>query len=232
MTVPESLKTALGHQFRKPALLAEALRHRSYVNENPPDGLRDNERLEFLGDAVLGLAVGHLLMRTRPDLSEGDLSRTRAGLVNETQLAEIARSLEIGRHLQLGRGERQTGGQNKNSILADAFEAVVAAIYLDGGFDAAFDFVQRQFSGLLDSAGPAGTETDFKSRLQEQVQLSHRITPVYRVVKEEGPDHEKTFTVAVSVGEMEARGRGKSKKTAEQAAARAALKNLGSDESE
>lgn len=220
------LQTALGHRFKRRELLAEALRHRSYVNENPPDGLRDNERLEFLGDAVLGLAVGHLLMRNRSDLSEGDLSRTRAGLVNETQLADIARSLEIGNHLQLGRGERQTGGQNKNSILADAFEAVVAAIYLDGGFDAAFDFVRRQFSGLLDTVGPAASETDFKSRLQEQVQLSHRITPTYHVVDEQGPDHDKTFTVAVTVGDMEARGRGKSKKMAEQAAARKALGKL------
>jgi ribonuclease III len=226
MRVPESLQAALGHGFRQPKLLAEALRHRSYVNENPPDGLADNERLEFLGDAVLGLAVGHLLMDNRPDLSEGDLSRTRAGLVNETQLADIARSLEIGNHLQLGRGERQTGGQNKNSILADAFEAVVAAIYLDGGFDAAFDFVRRQFSGLLDTVGPAASETDFKSRLQERMQLSHHITPTYHVVAEHGPDHDKTFVVGVTAGELEAQGQGKSKKMAEQAAAQKALEIL------
>lgn len=229
MKAPEPLERALGHRFRDRKRLAEALRHRSYVNENPPDGIPDNERLEFLGDAVLGLVVGHLLMRTRPELSEGDLSRTRATLVNEAQLAEMARSLELGDHLELGRGERRTGGADKNSILADAFEAVVAAIYLDGGFHAAFDFVRRHFDGLISGAEPTASDADYKSRLQEQVQLSRHITPTYRVVSEEGPDHDKTFTVAVSVGELEALGEGKSKKTAEQAAARAALERLGPD---
>lgn len=227
MNPTDALQTALGHRFRETKLLAEALRHRSYVNENPPDGLRDNERLEFLGDAVLGLAVGHLLMRTRPELSEGDLSRTRAALVNEGQLAEIARSLEIGDHLQLGRGERQTGGADKNSILADAFEAVVAAIYLDGGLDAAFEFVRLHFTGLISGAEPSASDADYKSHLQERVQFSLHITPAYRVVDESGPDHDKTFTAAVAIGDMEARGTGKSKKTAEQAAARAALERLG-----
>ncbi len=219
------LIATLGHPFTDLALLEEALRHSSFVNEHAAAGLRDNERLEFLGDAVLNLVVGHMLMSAHPALREGELSRIRANMVNESQLAEIARSLDLGRYLQLGKGEAQTGGHEKNSILANAVEAVVAAVYLDGGFQAAFAAIERHFRALIEAAdGTAGQ--DFKSRLQEAVQGKYRDVPRYRVVEEQGPDHDKTFGVVMTIGDLETRGTGKSKKTAEQDAARKGLARL------
>lgn len=221
----DHLQGRLGYRFSEPALLSEALRHSSFVNEQS-EPLRDNERLEFLGDAVLNLAIGHLLMRAYPELREGDFSRIRANMVNETQLADIARSLELGRYLQLGKGEMLTGGSDKNSLLANALEAVIAAVYLDGRFEAAFRVIESQFQTLVDGALELNQGQDYKSRLQEAVQGRTREVPRYRVVEETGPDHDKTFCVAVSIGEMEARGEGKSKKLAEQEAARNALEML------
>jgi len=206
-------------QLKNPALLQEALRHSSYVNEQLDDDLRDNERLEFLGDAVLNLVIGDLLMQTYPQMHEGDLSRIRANMVNETQLAEIARSLDLGPHLLLGKGEIQSNGQEKNSLLANAFEAVVAAIYLDSGLEAAAAMIQYHFSDLVESAPTATNGQDYKSRLQEAVQSTIKEIPQYRVVDESGPDHEKTFTVAMSVGNVQTQGVGRSKKAAEQNAA-------------
>jgi ribonuclease-3 len=221
----DDLQRKLGHHFNDPALLTEALRHSSFVNEQS-EPLRDNERLEFLGDAVLNLTIGHLLMRTYPELREGDLSRIRANMVNETQLADIARSLELGRYLQLGRGEMLTGGSDKNSLLANALEALIAAVYLDSRFEEAFGMIESQFQTLIDAALELDHGQDYKSRLQEAVQGRNREVPHYRVVEEIGPDHDKTFCVAVAVGDMEARGTGKSKKLAEQDAAREALEHL------
>jgi ribonuclease-3 len=220
------LEAMLGHQFGRLGLLEEALTHKSYLNENPGTGRRDNERLEFLGDAVLGLAVGHLIMERFPQVREGDLSMIRAQVVNEHSLAEVATALALGEWLFLGRGEEQTGGRRKESLLADACEAVVAAVYLDGGFGAAFDVVRRlfepRFAGL-----PEPGRGDHKTRLQERAQAMCRETPRYAVVAESGPDHEKTFVVGVSFGGKEwARGEGRSKKEAEQRAAQAALKAL------
>ncbi|WP_319522475.1 ribonuclease III [uncultured Desulfosarcina sp.] len=226
--IPDSkqLEAALGYHFNDPALLTGALCHSSYVNEQPQENLESNERLEFLGDAVLNLAISHLLMQRYPNLAEGELSRNRAHLVNETRLAAIAREIELGPHLLLGKGEALTGGRDKNSILADAVEAVIAAIYLDGGFDAAFAFVESRFSRQLAKVNRGRYETDYKSQLQEHAQSVYREIPRYRVVDTSGPDHSKTFRVQVRVAGITAEGDGKSKKMAEQEAARAGLELL------
>ena len=217
------IQKALHYQFKDTALLEEALRHSSYVNEQHDVDLRDNERLEFLGDAVLNLVIGHLLMQTYPEMREGDLSRIRANMVNETQLAEIARNIDIGPHLLLGKGEIQSNGQDKNSLLADAFEAVVAAIYLDNGLEAATDVLQHHFKDLVATALSTASGQDYKSRLQEAVQSTIKEIPQYRVVGESGPDHQKVFTITMNVGTIETQGTGRSKKAAEQEAARKGL---------
>lgn len=223
------LEDRLAYRFRQPALLAKALRHSSLVNEQPESSpaLKDNQRLEFLGDAVLNFVVSDLLMARFPAWREGELSRKRAQLVNETQLAAIARQLEIGPHLQLGKGELQNNGREKSSILADALEAVIAAVYLDGGFEPASALVRGFFSGLLQSPAETPFSRDFKSQLQEMAQQQQKITPVYGVIAETGPDHDKTFIARVTIGAFQATGSGKSKKLAEQAAARSALDQLG-----
>lgn len=220
------IEQKLGYQFQSKELLAEALRHSSYVNEQPESDLRDNERLEFLGDAVLNLIVGHILMERYPHLKEGDLSRTRANLVNETQLAAMARAIDLGSFLQLGKGEIQTNGMEKNSILSGAYEALIAALYLDSGFKITFNIIENNFVPILDQVHSASDSYDYKSRLQERVQEKHGTIPNYQVVSEKGPDHDKTFWVSVKVFEIEAQGIGKNKKTAEQDAARKALEIL------
>ena len=220
------IEKKLSYHFKTKALLAEALRHSSFVNEQPETDLRDNERFEFLGDAVLNLIVGHILMERYPDLKEGDLSRTRANLVNETQLAKMARGIDLGSHLQLGKGEIQTNGMNKNSILAGAYEALIAALYLDGGFKRTFQIIKNTFAHVIDQVYSASDSYDYKSRLQEWVQEKHGAIPNYKVVDEKGPDHDKTFWVSVKVFGIEAQGNGKNKKAAEQDAARNALEIL------
>jgi ribonuclease-3 len=220
------LEQRLDYRFKSPDLLRTALTHKSFVNENPALLREDNERLEFLGDAVLDLAVGHLLMDRFPVRSEGDLSKRRASIVNEQGLYEVAARLGLGDWLFLGRGEEQTGGRKKPSLLADACEAVLAAVYLDGGFDAAFGVIKLLFEERLGAMEKAGGE-DFKTQLQEVVQAKLRQVPRYTVVGESGPDHEKVFEVAVLVGGQElARASGRSKKEAEQRAARLALDAL------
>lgn len=222
----QRIQTILGHQFTNNELLMEALRHSSYVNEQTDVDLRDNERMEFLGDAVLNLAIGYLLTRVYPDMHEGDLSRIRANLVNETQLSEVARSIELGDYLLLGKGEIQTNGREKNSILANAFEAILAAIYLDAGFDSALNIIEHHFKRLVDEAQDLDAGLDYKSRLQEAAQSVIKAIPKYEVVQESGPDHDKTFRVRMTVGKIEAEGTGKSKKTAEQEAARNGLMQI------
>jgi ribonuclease III len=216
----------LHYRFNAKSLLEEALRHSSFVNEQEDPNLRDNERLEFLGDAVLNLIIGHILMQRYPELKEGDLSRTRANLVNESKLAKIARSIDLGSYIRLGKGEIQTKGSEKNSILADTFEAIIAAIYLDGGFDAVFRIIEANFLPFLNSHHPAGDHHDYKSKLQELAQEQQGTIPQYTVIREEGPDHDKTFWIALKVFDIEAQGSGKSKKTAEQDAARQAIEIL------
>ena len=221
-----NIEQKLGYQFHSKDLLDEALRNSSYVNEQSDLGLRDNERFEFLGDAVLNLIVGYILMERYPHLKEGDLSRTRANLVNETHLAIMARSIDLGAGLQLGKGEIQTNGMEKNSILSGAFEALMAAVYLDGGFKVAFKIIENNFVPFLDQIHSAIDSYDYKSRLQEWVQEEQGPMPYYKVVREEGPDHDKTFWISVKVFDFESHGQGKSKKMAEQDAARQALEKL------
>jgi ribonuclease-3 len=219
----------LCYEFKNIDFLVESLRHSSFVNENLELDIQDNERLEFLGDAVLNLVVGHILMQRYPELNEGDLSKMRANLVNESQLASIAQEMDLGSYLQLGKGEIQTKGWEKQSILADTFEAVIAAVYLDGGFDAAFKIIDSHFSFLLDSEVMSTVNHDYKSQLQELVQMKQQKMPVYTVIHESGPDHDKTFRVRLNVGEIQTESDGKSKKAAEQNAARKGLKLLKSD---
>ena len=220
------LQNKLQYRFKNPNLLDESLRHSSYVNEQPAADLRDNERLEYLGDAVLNLVVGDLLIRRYPDCKEGDLSRMRANLVNESQLAIIARFINLGAYLQLGKGELQTDGQEKNSILAGAFEALMAAIYQDGGFEAAYHIIDSHFSALIDSMETTVANHDYKSQIQELDQVSHQKMPIYTVIHESGPDHDKTFRVQLSLQNLQTEGVGKSKKVAEQDAARKAFEIL------
>lgn len=217
----------MGYAFKNKALLENALQHSSYANEHRGGGMRSNERLEFLGDAVLGVVTADYLFRKHPDLPEGDLTRLRAALVCEDSLYEVAQSLELGRHLKLGRGEEQGGGRRRPSILADATESVFAAVYLDGGMEAASELIHRV---LLDKGREEAVEErrrDFKTELQELVQRKSGSTLGYRLVGSSGPDHAKVFEAAVLLnGEVFSTGTGHSKKEAEQAAAGAALEKL------
>jgi ribonuclease-3 len=223
------LEVRIGTALPDRTIALAALTHKSYVNEHrDEDGLQDNERLEFLGDAVIDLAVSHRLMERFPGAREGDLSKMRAAVVDEQGLAEMARGLELGGLLRLGRGEELTGGRQKASLLADAMEAVVAAVYLAGGLAAVLGLVDR-FLGHAFARAVAGTlDRDYKTQLQELAQSKLRATPRYRVIAEHGPDHSKTFEVETDLrGEVVGRGAGRSKKDAEQAAAKLALDALG-----
>lgn len=215
------LERALGYGFRDPNLLTLALTHRSYANEQ---GLPDhNERLEFLGDAVLNLAVGHDLMLRFPDRPEGVLSKARASVVNEQVLSQAARSLGLGEYLLLGKGEERGNGRDKDSVLADAYEAVIGAIFMDAGYEPAAAAVRRHFDAVLEHLQP-GDEKDYKTRLQEVTQRQEQGVPQYHLAAERGPDHRKTFEVELYLGErLLGQGQGKSKKEAEQMAAREAL---------
>jgi ribonuclease III len=226
---PSALEKRIDFRFQNQALLEEALRHSSFVNEAAEPGLKDNERLEFLGDAVLNLVVGHILLSHFSDLNEGDLSRMRANLVNEQQLAQMARSLGLGATIKLGKGEAQSGGYEKNSILAGALEALMAAVYLDGGFEKAFAIIQKAFRPFVQQLDSTNGHADYKSQLQEMVQARPGAMPSYTVIREEGPDHAKTFWVQLRVMGAETQGVGKSKKAAEQDAARQALDLIGAD---
>lgn len=221
-----ALEARLGHRFADPARLRVALTHRSVAGEGP-----NNETLEFLGDAVLDLAVSDLLMHRHPRAREGDLSKLRAALVNAPTLADKARALELGALLRLGKGEERSGGRQKESILAAAYEAVLGAVYQDAGYEAARAVVARAFADdvAADVAAGAG---DYKTRLQELTQRRHHLSPAYELVEEQGPDHAKQFVVRLSVGgRVLGCGRGASKKAAEQAAAMAALATIeGEDE--
>ncbi len=223
-----ALEARLGLPLPDRAVALAALTHKSYVNEHrEEEGLADNERLEFLGDAVIDLAVSHRLMERFPDAREGELSKMRAAVVDEQGLSEMARALDLGGLLRLGRGEELTGGRRKASLLADAMEAVVAAVFLRSGLAPVLSIVDR-FLGEAFSRAAAGTlDRDFKTQLQELAQSRLRATPRYRVVAEHGPDHSKTFEVETDLrGDVVGRGAGRSKKDAEQAAAKLALDAL------
>ncbi|NTV41851.1 MAG: ribonuclease III [Syntrophobacteraceae bacterium] len=230
----EDLQTLLGYRFDHPELLLRALVHRSYVHENPHQDQKDNETLEFLGDAVLSLAISHLLLSRFPDHREGDLSRLRSSIVNERELAAIATALHIGKHLKLGKGEDLTGGRQKSSLLADSLEALLAAVYLDGGLQASIAVVEKLFGGYLQADQPGYLlsilDKDYKTQLQEVTQGRHKMTPEYVLESEEGPDHDKTFFVCVVLdGRVLARGTGKSKKEAQQEAAQKALEQISAE---
>ena len=221
---PDSLTTILGYFFTNQELLFQAFRHPSYVYENEDLKSSDNQRLEFLGDAVISLAISHLLMESFPDIKEGDLSKYRASLVSENGLNHIARELHLGDYLLLGKGEEQTNGRKKPSIISDAFEALIGAIYLDGGFTEALRIITKLFSPLLNTIALDKSMNDFKTELQEYSQETFQSPPEYRVEKETGPDHNKTFYVSVYLKDiLSGRGKGKSKKEAEQNAAKEAL---------
>ena len=226
----ENLHKELGYTFKNSELILQAFRHSSYVNEQVGANLEDNERLEFLGDAVLDLAISHFLMERFRDANEGDLSKFRAMLVDEAGLFHVATRLNLGGYLLLGKGEEQSGGRHKPSILADTTEALIGAIYLDGGFDAAKLIIQRLFSPLLKKVHSEDLLQDFKSLLQEYTQQAYKTLPKYRLVEETGPAHDKAFRIALSInGKFLAEGRGKSKKEAEQHAAREAFFRLKED---
>lgn len=222
------LEARLGHGFRNPSLLLQALTHKSYSNENREEGALHNERLEFLGDTVLDFVISDMLMNICPDSPEGELSKLRSVIVSEANLSRVARNLDIGGHLRLGRGEEQTGGRDKSSLLANALEAVIAALYLDGGIETAAGFVLRQFEPDAREMAESGRTYDSKTELQEYCQSVFGELPSYSVIAESGPDHLKLFEVEISAGGRPlARGTGRSKKEAEQNAARLALDGLG-----
>ena len=219
----------LGYSFADKGLLLDALTHRSFKNERPDVALADNERLEFLGDAVVGLVVASLLYLQFPDADEGELTRRRADLVSERGLFEAAEAIGIGDAMRLGKGEEKSGGRSKSRLLASALEACVGAIYCDGGVDAAFVAARRIFEPRLHTSAPG--HRDAKSRAQEWAQAHLGGTPSYRLLGTEGPDHEREFTVALELHEEEvATGAGRSKIEAEQAAARAALETWSQQE--
>jgi ribonuclease-3 len=242
-----TLEKALGHEFASPGLLNQALTHSSQARESEAarplatERAKDNEQLEFLGDAVLGLVATEELFRRFPQFSEGQLSKLRAHLVSKNHLINVAERLELGRYLRLGRGEEKSGGRGKSALLVDALEAVLGAIYLDAGFETARLLILRHV--LLPeleefiSSGKAAKVTDYKSALQEKLQATNRPQPVYVMVKESGPEHQKTFTIearllATGDGQIEFVGRaqGSTKKNAEQDAARQVLEYLAAKE--
>ncbi len=220
----KNLQQTLGYRFGKIDLLDNALIHSSFVNENPALSCKDNERLEFLGDAVIGLCLSDLLVRHFPDYAEGQLSKLRAYVVNEQSLAGLARELSIGHYLLLGRGEEGSGGRTKASILSNAFEAVTAAIYLDCGFEKTCEFLENVFEPLVEEGIKSVIYRDYKTALQEICQSRFKETPKYTLIDETGPDHDKVFEISLNIaGMITTTGTGKSKKEAEQQAARRAL---------
>ena len=223
----QALETKLGYTFRRPALLENALYHSSYANEHRCCGVSSNERLEFLGDAVLGLVTADYLYHKHPDLPEGDLTRMRAALVCEESLYEVAQRLGLGSELRLGKGEEAGGGRHRPSILADATEAVFAAVYLDGGITAASELIHRVLLDVEREEVVEERRRDYKTLLQEHIQRKAGQELTYCMVREEGPDHAKTFVTEVRLnGAAIGEGSGHSKKESEQMAAKSALEKL------
>jgi ribonuclease-3 len=227
----EPLETRIGYRFRDRGLLEHALTHRSRVHEDASGGVFDNESMEFLGDSVLGFVIADMLFRQFPHHNEGQKSKLKASIVSATSLARLGERLGLGEFLILGRGEEKTGGRRKSAIIADCYEALIAAVYLDGGIVPAQGFIQRQFRELIEEAKRSGVQAafteDYKSALQEWLQSAGRGLPAYRLAAEVGPAHRRHFEVEILVGgEVIARAEGRSKKEAAQAAAKAALATL------
>ena len=230
----EPLERVLGYRFRDRGLLEHALTHRSRVHEDASGGVIDNESLEFLGDSILGFVIADMLFREFPQHNEGQKSKLKASIVSATSLGRLGERIGLGDYLILGRGEEKTGGRQKLALVADGYEALIAAIYLDGGIDPVRAFIERQFDGLIDEARRMGAHAtfteDYKSALQEWLQSHDRGLPVYRLAAEVGPAHRRRFEVEVLVnGQPVARAEGKSKKEAAQAAAKEALTILNSE---
>ena len=222
------LEATIGYRFKDGGLLEHALTHRSRVHEDASGGVFDNESLEFLGDSILGFVVADMLFREFPQHNEGEKSKLRASIVSAASLARLGERIDLGSFLILGRGEEKTGGRRKQALIADSYEALIAAIYLDGGIEPVRAFIERQFSALIQEARRSGAAAafteDYKSALQELLQSRERGLPVYRLVAEIGPPHRRRFEVEVLVaGESLARAEGRSKKEAAQAAAKLAL---------
>lgn len=221
------LEKKIGFQFKDPALLKQALTHRSYLNEFKNQKIESNERLEFLGDVVLSFVISSWLFNEFPDFHEGKLTSLRSNLVNTGALAKIAQQLEIGDYLLLSRGEKEAQGQTNPTLLANALEALLGAIFLDQGLETAKNFIKEHFQGLLREIIRSGRLKDYKSLLQEKAQAKTGQSPVYKIIKEDGPEHNKVFTVDVLIeGQILAQGVGLSKQKAEQKAAQKALEKL------
>lgn len=225
----KGLEEKLGYEFKDKSLLMTALTHSSYANENRKRNIKDNERLEFLGDSILGVTVASYLYKNRPDLPEGRMTRLRAELVCEQSLARVAEKLELGKYMHLGKGEEQGGGRKRPSITADAVEAVIAALYLDGGYNRAGSFISRYILEPFEE-GQELSDRDNKTELQEIVQRKSGQVLTYELTGEDGPDHNKTFTFSVSLNDkVIGTGSGHNKKEAEQAAAGEALRKMRND---
>jgi ribonuclease III len=227
----EPLERRIGYRFRDRGVLEHALTHRSRVHEDASGGVFDNESMEFLGDSVLGFVIADMLFREFPQHNEGQKSKLKASIVSAASLARLGEKIDIGHYLILGRGEEKTGGRRKHALIADCYEALIAAIYLDGGVEAVRGFIGRQFAELIEEARRTGAHAafteDYKSALQEWLQSHDRGLPAYRLAAEIGPAHRRLFDVEVLVdGEPVARAEGKSKKEAAQAAAKLALERL------
>lgn len=227
----KELEGRLGYQFNDIGWLDKALTHRSFINEIDLSGKQSNEVLEFLGDAVLNLAVSHLLLQKFPEAREGTLSMWRSHLVKQSSLSFLASELQLEEYLLLGKGELLNGGKKKSSILANAYEALIGAIFMDSGFHQALEIIQEHFEPYLRTQTPSVLFNDYKSLLQIHSQQSHGSSPQYRVLKESGPDHDKRFQASVVInGEVNGIGWGKTKKEAEQEAAKKALESLNTND--
>ena len=227
----DELEQTLGFEFTRRELLEQALTHSSYAHENNLGSLDDNERLEFLGDSILGCLVSEALFGAQPNLSEGQMSKLKGFLVSSTNLVQCAEQIQLGHYLRLGRGEEKTGGRRKQALLVNTFEALIAAIYLDGGLDRVREVILRFFTLQIEDVEDAADQVpDFKSALQEGLQARGQKPADYKLIEAAGPDHQKLFTVEVIVGSSGvARGRGLTKKAAEQAAAMQAMEALKKD---
>lgn len=224
------LNTIPGYKFENPAILRMALTHTSYANENREQGIQSNQRLEFLGDSVLSLIVSKYLYTKYPDLPEGELTRIRAGVVCEKALSECAQSIDLGRRLLLGKGEQQSGGRERASILSDAFESLIGAIYMDSGFDTARDWVLAHLKPMIGHTACGKGINDYKTALQEEVQKNPGSRIEYVIAEQTGPDHDRNYIIELYVdGKLFGKGKGKTKKEAEQSAAKEAVKRVMKD---
>ncbi|MBQ8940496.1 MAG: ribonuclease III [Firmicutes bacterium] len=224
----DKLEKTIGYTFKNRAFLVTALTHSSYANENKHLGVEYNERLEFLGDAVLGFIVGSYVFKHFPEIPEGELTKLRASVVCETMLSKKSKAMNIGEFMRLGRGEEMTGGRTRISILADAFEAIIGAIYMDGGIEPAEKFILSQLEGEIKIMRTGFKSLDSKTNLQEIIQQTSKVPLIYSIIDEKGPAHNKEFFASVSHnGKVLGTGSGSSKKEAEQAAAQQAIEHLG-----